>query len=55
MCDEYHDERMRAFWRALADQTENEELEDELDAPVIVPLRAESDGPEKRKARALLR
>ncbi len=31
MCDEYDDERMRAFWRALAEREEVAKLEPETD------------------------
>lgn len=55
MCDEYHDERMRAFWRALADLDEEDELEEELEHPIVVKLAPEPVEPEKRRARPLAR
>jgi len=51
MCDEYNDARMKAFWRAVAEETELEidEKEDEVnDRPIVI------DSP-KSKPKALLR
>ena len=54
MCDEYYDERMKAVWRALADESElerDEESEEESPRPIAIgPL----DLP-KAKPKALLR
>ncbi len=55
MCDEYHDERMRAFWQALAEADEANEREDEIDAPVVVPLAPEPADSVRRKAKPLIR
>ncbi len=59
MCDEYDDERMRAFWRALAEREEAEKLDPEvhrtesLDLPMIVPL-GETVEPRNTKPKALV-
>jgi len=54
MCDEYYDERMKALWRAIADESElerDEEREEESPRPIAIePL----DLP-KAKPKALLR
>jgi len=55
MCDEYYDERMRAFWRDLAEQDEANEREDEIDAPVVMPLAPEPADSVRRKAKPLFR
>jgi hypothetical protein len=54
MCDEYYDERMKAFWRALADESQTDreaEQEEELPRPIAIePLELP-----KAKPKALLR
>jgi hypothetical protein len=39
MCDEYYDARMKAFWRAIAEEDveRKEELDREVDAEVELP------------------
>ncbi len=57
MCDEYDDERMRAFWRQLAQQEELADLEDEREKPVdrvVLPV-GEIVEPKRAKPRILTR
>lgn len=57
MCDEYDDERMRAFWRAIAAMQVGESHEDLRDeeSPLVHSVVAESAGDTKRRPRALTR
>ncbi len=57
MCNEYDEERMRAFWRAIA---ANEGLKvlsiaDAEPEPVVEPMGPASVDPAKPKPRALVR
>ena len=52
MCDEYYDARMKAFWRALA---EDSELEEEMDQETVEPIVLQPIEPVKLKAKALAR
>lgn len=57
MCDEYDDERMRAFWRRLAIPEERTSLDPEPMAavePIVQPL-GEGVEPPPVKPRALVR
>ncbi len=58
MCDEYDDERMRAFWRALAEREEIAKLDSEADdsKPLSFPVVPVGENLEPRhsKPRALL-
>lgn len=36
MCDEYDDARMKAFWRALAEEQRSDEALDKGDSEVII-------------------
>ncbi|HYS73218.1 MAG TPA: hypothetical protein VEO96_04465 [Thermoplasmata archaeon] len=54
MCDEYYDARMRAFWRALAEEEADEELEAAEDDPIVKPIAIETLEPRKAKPKALL-
>ncbi|MCI4371527.1 MAG: hypothetical protein L3J78_02660 [Thermoplasmata archaeon] len=38
MCDEYYDERMRVFRRALAEADQDEELDEEAEEPIEKPI-----------------
>lgn len=58
MCEEYEDERMRAFWRMIAERKDLVVLPTETateSETVVVPLVAGPEAPAKRNARALLR
>ncbi|HYM39993.1 MAG TPA: hypothetical protein VEY12_07610 [Thermoplasmata archaeon] len=55
MCDEYDDERMRAFWRQLAVLEERGSLDEASEeSPVAKPL-GELVEPKRAKPRALAR
>ncbi|HLE53977.1 MAG TPA: hypothetical protein VI999_01875 [Thermoplasmata archaeon] len=56
MCDEYDDERMRAFWRMLAERDGLVSLhvvEPEETEPIVKPVLLEP--PSRTKPRALVR
>ena len=53
MCDEYYDTRMKAFWRAVAEESELELDEKEEATPE--PIRIDSIELPKVKPKALLR
>jgi hypothetical protein len=58
MCEEYEDERMRAFWRLLAEQKDLVVLPTETvhePEQIVVPLGTSPGIPSKRNGRALLR
>ncbi len=52
MCDEYYDARMKAFWRALADEEEKLEADEE---PIPDPIVIEPLGPHKPTPKPLAR
>lgn len=52
MCDEYYDVRMKAFWRALA---EDAELEEEKDEELVQPIVLQPIEPVKSKPKAIAR
>ena len=54
MCDEYYDARMKAFWRALADESE-EELDEEKEIETPKPIVIDTLELPKAKPRALVR
>ncbi len=55
MCDEYDDERMRAFWRQLAMQEELAKLEPEPETSDEIGVRPLSElEPKRAKREALL-
>ncbi len=58
MCDEYDDERMRAFWRALAERDEVAKLDSEADVntELEAPVRelGPIEGPKRTKLRTLV-
>ncbi len=58
MCDEYDDERMRAFWRALAERAEVTKLEPEADETRELEMPVLELGtvaePKRTKARTLV-
>ena len=51
MCDEYYDERTKAFWRAMLGDEELEEKDEKVD-PLADPLKVE---PAKPKPKMLVR
>lgn len=56
MCDEYDDERMKAFWRILAERdglVDLRVLEPENAEPIVMPMALEPA--EKRKPKSLAR
>lgn len=58
MCEEYEDERMRAFWRLMAERKDLVILPTETvgePETVVVPLSIGPETPTKRNSRALLR
>ncbi len=58
MCDEYDDERMRAFWRVLAERESLVDLhviETEGAGPIVKALGAELTNAAKPKAKTLAR
>jgi predicted acetyltransferase len=54
MCDEYYDARMKAFWRAVAEDSEIE-LDEKEDAATERPIVIDSIELPKAKPKALLR
>ena len=52
MCDEYYDARMKAFWRALA---EDSELEEETDQGIVERIVLQPIEPVKPRPKALAR
>jgi len=54
MCDEYYDARMKAFWRALAEEDERA-IDEKEDEPIVQPLVLEIAEPHKAKPKALAR
>ncbi len=55
MCEEYDDARMKAFWRALAEERAEDEIESREDGTILKPIVVEPLVPEKPKAKALVR
>ncbi len=56
MCDEYDDERMRIFWRMLAEREDLEHLDMvESTREAAVPMPLASEPVPKPKSRPLLR
>jgi hypothetical protein len=51
MCDEYYDERAKAYWRALVGDEELDEKDEKLE-PLGAPLNVE---PAKPRAKMLVR
>jgi hypothetical protein len=51
MCDEYYDERTKAFWRAMLGDEELEEKDEKVD-PLAAPMKFE---PTKPKPKMLVR
>lgn len=40
MCDEYYDERTKAFWRAMVgdrDRDREEDKDEEIESPILLP------------------
>ena len=54
MCDEYYDARMKAFWRAVAEDTELE-VDEKEDEQAQRPIVIDSIDLPKAKPKALLR
>ena len=54
MCDEYYHARMKAFWRALAEEDERA-IDEEEDKPIVQPLVLEIAEPHKPKPKTLAR
>jgi hypothetical protein len=54
MCDEYYDARMKAFWRAVAEDSELE-LDEKEDDATERPIVIDSIDLPKTKPKALLR
>src|SRR5439155_15264561 len=54
MCDEYYDERLKAFWRAVAEDSEIE-LDEKKDDATERPIVIDSIDLSKAKPKALLR
>ena len=54
MCDEYYDARMKAFWRAVAEDTELE-VDEKEDEQAERPIVIDSIDLPKTKPKALLR
>jgi len=54
MCDEYYDARMKAFWRAVAEDSELE-LDEKEDDATGRPIVIDSIDLPKAKPKALLR
>ena len=55
MCDEYYDERMKAFWRALAEADEERERDIETIDPIATPVVLQPVEPARAKPKPLLR
>ena len=54
MCDEHYDARMKAFWRAVAEDSEIE-LDEKKDDATERPIVIDSIEPTKAKPKGLLR
>jgi len=54
MCDEYNDARMKAFWRAVAEESELE-IDEKEDEATERPIVIDSIDSPKSKPKALLR
>ena len=54
MCDEYYDARMKAFWRAVAEESDLE-LDEKEGEPAERPIVIDSIELPKAKPKALLR
>ena len=54
MCDEYYDARMKAFWRALAEEDERA-IDEEEEKPIAQPIVLEIAKPHKPKQKPLAR
>jgi len=54
MCDEDYDARMKAFWRALAEEDERA-IDEEEEKPIAQPIVLEIAEPHKPKQKPLAR
>jgi hypothetical protein len=53
MCDEYHDARMKAFWRALGQEAELEDDKEEREIESLITIQPAE--PTKGNRKALVR